>query len=96
MDKENTTEQIKEDVSKLVKDIAGIREDLSSKGTAKLEEMKSQAEEKMSEAKERVVTKAKKVDEYAHEKPWVAAGLAAAIGALVGSLVAWSKRDRKR
>lgn len=94
MGEDNTIEQIKRDVARVLEDVASLRQDVSTKGYARLEEMKHDAEKKLDMAREQMAQKAKRIDEYAHEKPWVAAGVAAAVGAIVGSLMIWKKRNR--
>ena len=58
---------------------------------AKAEESVAVAKEKMAEAQDALVEKgriaAKATDDYVHEKPWHAVGIAAGVGLVIGLLI---------
>ena len=80
------------DTEELLKATAGAVDERASAARAKVAESlraaKFKIEELDSEMIDRVKTAAKATDEYVHEHPWGAVGIAAAAGLLVGVLVA--------
>ena len=80
------------DTEELLKATAGTADERASAARARVAESlraaKTKIEELDSEMIDRVKTAAKATDEYVHEHPWGAVGIAAAAGLLVGVLIA--------
>ena len=80
------------DTEELLKATAGAVDERAAAARARVAESlrsaKHKIEELDSEMLDRVKTAAKATDEYVHEHPWGAVGIAAAAGLLVGVLVA--------
>lgn len=80
------------DTEELLKATAGAADERASAARARVAESlraaKTKIEELDSEMIDRVKTAAKATDEYVHEHPWGAVGIAAAAGLLVGVLIA--------
>lgn len=93
MSDDTITKELQEDVARLVDDLKSLRRELGASGRAGLEHLRDEAKEKIATAREQASEKFKQVDTYAHEKPWVAAGVAAAAGAVLGAvLLTWRNR----
>lgn len=75
-------DQIIEDAKKLAADVA---EYVGSAGLG--------ARERADELKKEAVKQVKHVDELARENVWVTAGIAAAVGAVIGLFLSRGKRD---
>ena len=84
---ENTTRQIKEDLSQLADDVSRLRREVGDKSAHKLGHLRDDAREKLNEARHHAADKAKRVDKYVHENPWAATGAAIALGAVLGALL---------
>ncbi|TFV99524.1 DUF883 domain-containing protein [Oxalobacteraceae bacterium OM1] len=63
-------------------------EELRSKGLALLESAMEKAQEAQAIAVEKGKQVAKDTDEFVHEHPWKAVGIAAGVGLVVGMLIA--------
>lgn len=85
-------ENIKRDLRRLVDDVGHLRQALLSGKRADVEHFKDAAHEQFDRARQEVTAKAKAVDQYVKESPWVVVGIAAAIGVVVGLLVAKGTR----
>lgn len=55
--------------------------------------VKEEAKYRWEDLREKAEVKGKKINEAAHENPWQAVAIAAAVAALVGIVVGKSKRD---
>jgi ElaB/YqjD/DUF883 family membrane-anchored ribosome-binding protein len=79
------------DAEALIKATANQGGEAVSNLRAKAEESLAVAKEKLADAQDALIEKgrvaAKATDEYVHEKPWNAVGIAAGIGLLVGLLI---------
>lgn len=82
----------------VVADAEALLKATANTGGEKLAEVRARAEESISNAKERMLetqaevlarskAAAKATDEYVHENPWRAIGLAASVGVVVGLLI---------
>ncbi len=80
-------ENIKRDLRRLVDDVGQLREALMSGERAKVEHFKDAAKEQFDWARGEAKAKVQEVDHYVKEKPWVAVGVAAAAGAVLGMLL---------
>jgi ElaB/YqjD/DUF883 family membrane-anchored ribosome-binding protein len=94
MFEESTTEQLKKDVARLMEDMARLRRELRQTGTASLEAWREEAETALHGAGEEARRKAERLDQYVREQPWVAAGVAAAVGAVLAALLAGGRKRR--
>lgn len=83
----------------LVRDAQALLEEATAAGGAKAEEMRAQGMKMLDQAisvahdlQEAAVRKGRKIahdtDEYVHEQPWRAIGIAGAIGLIIGMLIA--------
>lgn len=79
------------DAEALIKATANQGGEAVSNLRAKAEESLAVAKEKLADAQDALIEKgrvaAKATDDYVHEKPWNAVGIAAGIGLLVGLLI---------
>ena len=80
------------DTEELLKATAGAAGDRVAAARARAEETLRTAKGKLAELDDEVVERAKQTakaaDEYVHEHPWSAIGIAAAAGLLIGVLIA--------
>jgi ElaB/YqjD/DUF883 family membrane-anchored ribosome-binding protein len=92
-------EALARDFRNVVADSQELLKAIGSDGDAKLAEVKSRAQKSLNEARERLsewqsvledgaIAAAQSTDEYVRENPWQAVGITAAIGVLVGFLIA--------
>jgi ElaB/YqjD/DUF883 family membrane-anchored ribosome-binding protein len=93
-----TKEQLISDFKVVIADAEALIKATANQGgeavanlRVKAEESVAVAKEKLAEAQEVLVEKgriaAKATDEYVHEKPWHAVGIAAGVGLVVGLLI---------
>jgi ElaB/YqjD/DUF883 family membrane-anchored ribosome-binding protein len=93
-----TKQKLMEDLSMVVRDAEELLKATAnqtgesiSAARAKAAENLKAAKIRLAEAQEALMVKAKlaakQTDEYVHENPWKAAGIAAAAGVLVGALI---------
>lgn len=93
-----TKEQLVADFKVVIADAEALLKATASQGgeamanlRAKTEESLAQAKVKLAEAQEALVEKtkaaARATDDYVHEKPWHAVGVAAGIGLVIGLLI---------
>jgi ElaB/YqjD/DUF883 family membrane-anchored ribosome-binding protein len=93
-----TKEQLVNDFKVVIADAEALIKATANQGgeavshlRAKAEESLAVAKEKLADAQDALIEKgrvaAKATDEYVHEKPWNAVGIAAGIGLLVGLLI---------
>jgi len=79
------------DAEALIKATANQGGEAVSNLRAKAEESLTVAKEKLADAQDALIEKgrvaAKATDDYVHEKPWNAVGIAAGVGLLVGLLI---------
>lgn len=80
-------ENIKRDLRRLVDDVGQLREALMSGKRASVEHYKDVAKEQFDWARGEAKAKVHEVDQYVKDKPWVAVGVAAAVGAVLGMLL---------
>lgn len=90
---ETSVKKIQDDIARLVSDMSTLRQEVGSKGLAKIEIMRDEAEEKLNAVRGQAVDTAKHVDEYVHEKPWVVVGAVAAAALLAIALFRGKNRD---
>ena len=95
---EVTKEQLIADFNVVVADAEALLKATANQGGEKLAEVRARAEESLKVAKTRLLEAqdamiaktreaARATDEYVHEKPWNAVGVAAGIGLLIGFLL---------
>ncbi len=79
------------DAEELLKATASQTGERITAARARAEETLKSAKVRLADAQEAMLDKAKEAakeaDEYVHDNPWKAAGLAAAVGLLVGALI---------
>ena len=79
------------DAEELLKATAGQAGDKVSAARERIQESLSTARARLSEAQEAMLEKTKQAaratDEYVHENPWRAVGIAAGVGLVVGMLI---------
>lgn len=79
------------DAEELLKATASQTGERISAARARAEETLKSAKVRLADAQEAMLDKAKEAareaDEYVHDNPWKAAGIAAAVGVLVGALI---------
>jgi ElaB/YqjD/DUF883 family membrane-anchored ribosome-binding protein len=85
-------ENLKRDLRRVADDIAAMREALLEGKREHVERFKETAKERFTEASQQARAKAHEVDSYVHENPWLAAGIAAAAGIVLGALLGRGKR----
>lgn len=85
-------EKIKRDLRRLADDVAQLREGMMNNSREGLEHMRDTAREQFDTARQEVQAKAKEVDTYVKANPWLAAGIAAAVGIVLGALLTHKKR----
>jgi len=90
---DNTVKKIQEDISALVNDMSSLRREIGSKGSAKVEELRADASQRLSNVRDQAADKAKSVDRYAHEQPWIAAAVAVAVAVVVTAIFQRRGRD---
>ncbi len=95
---EVTKDQLIADFNVVVADAEALLKATANQGGEKLAEVRAKAEESLKVAKARLLDAqdaliaktreaARATDEYVHEKPWNAIGVAAGIGLLIGFLM---------
>ena len=95
---EVTKDQLIADFNVVVADAEALLKATANQGGEKLAEVRAKAEEslrvakaRMLEAQDALIAKTKEAaratDEYVHEKPWNAIGIAAGVGLLIGYLM---------
>ena len=95
---EVTKDQLIADFNVVVADAEALLKATANQGGEKLAEVRAKAEESLKVAKARLLEAqdaliaktreaARATDEYVHEKPWNAIGVAAGIGLLIGFLM---------
>jgi ElaB/YqjD/DUF883 family membrane-anchored ribosome-binding protein len=95
---EVTKDQLIADFNVVVADAEALLKATANQGGEKLAEVRARAEESLKVAKARLLEAqdaliaktreaARATDEYVHEKPWNAIGVAAGIGLLIGFLM---------
>lgn len=93
-----TKEQLISDFKVVIADAEALLKATASQGgeafaslRAKTEKSLAVAKEKMADAQDALIAKskaaAKVTDEYVHDKPWQAVGIAAGIGLVIGLLI---------
>lgn len=92
-----TTEKLMRDLKVVVDDAEALLAATAGQTGEKIEQLRARAKESLAAAKTRLQdagseiqnrakAAAKSTDDYVHENPWAAIGIAAGIGFLVGSL----------
>ena len=92
-------QKLMDDLSAVVSDAEELLKATASQTGERITEVRAKAQEslraakvRLADAQEALVEKAKaaarETDTYVHENPWKAAGIAAAVGVLVGALIA--------
>jgi ElaB/YqjD/DUF883 family membrane-anchored ribosome-binding protein len=97
--RENVSKQkLMDDLSAVVNDAEDLLKATASQTGERISAVRARAEESLRSAKDRLAdaqialvdkakVAAKETDEYVHENPWKTAGIAAAIGVLLGALI---------
>ena len=79
---------LKDDVQELLKATASVVGDKASEARSRVQDSLKVAQEKLAIAQESIRAKGKEAvaatDEYVHENPWSAVGIAAGVGFLLG------------
>jgi len=94
-----STQKLMEDLSAVVTDAEELLKATASQTGDRIMAARARAEEslkvakmRLADAQEAVLEKAKvaakQADTYVHDNPWKAAGIAAAVGVLIGALIA--------
>lgn len=94
-----STQKLMEDLSAVVTDAEELLKATASQTGDRIMAARAKAEESLKVAKMRIAdaqdalvdkakAAAKEADNYVHENPWKAAGIAAAVGVLIGALIA--------
>lgn len=92
-------QKLMDDLSTVVSDAEELLKATASQTGERITEVRAKTQEslraakvRLADAQEALVEKAKaaarETDTYVHENPWKAAGIAAAVGVLVGALIA--------
>ena len=92
-------QKLMDDLSAVVNDAEELLKATASQTGERIAEVRAKTQEslraakvRLADAQEALLNKAKAVaretDTYVHENPWKAAGIAAAVGVLVGALIA--------
>lgn len=95
---ENLSDEVIADFKEVVENAEALLKATSNQGGEKLAEIRTKAEKslkvaraRMTEAQEALLVRtqkaAKATDVYVHENPWQAAGVAAAVGVMIGLLI---------
>ncbi|MEO7743205.1 MAG: DUF883 family protein [Usitatibacter sp.] len=95
--------QLVEDFNKVVSDTESLLRAMASVPGDKASALRASVEENLTAAKrrvrelqgaayERTTAAAKATDEYVHENPWTLIGVAAAVGLIVGLVIASDRR----
>jgi ElaB/YqjD/DUF883 family membrane-anchored ribosome-binding protein len=93
-----SNQKLMEDLSAVVSDAEELLKATASQTGERITAARARAEEtlksakvRLADAQEAMLDKAKEAareaDEYVHDNPWKAAGIAAAVGVLVGALI---------
>jgi ElaB/YqjD/DUF883 family membrane-anchored ribosome-binding protein len=95
---ESKTTHTENELKALVRDAQALFDEATTAGGAKAEELRTQGMKMLDHAisvahdlQEAAIRKGRKIvhdtDEYVHDKPWRAIGIAGAIGLLIGMLI---------
>ncbi len=95
MREEETNARIREDISLLAENVASLWRELHAKGRTELEHARNEALGTIASARNMAARKARDLDAYAHEKPWMVVGVAAAAGAMLSAIVMLRKRRHR-
>ena len=91
LQKQPQAEKIVQDARRLAEDVSslarGEAQELSRAVRDDVDAMTDQAAQAYQQAKKTAKKKAQEVDTLAHEKPWAAVGIAAALGVVVGAIL---------
>lgn len=93
-----STQKLMDDLSAVVADAEELLKATASQTGERITAVRAKAEESLKVAKGRIAeardelldqakVAAKDADAYVHENPWKAAGIAAAVGVLIGALI---------
>jgi ElaB/YqjD/DUF883 family membrane-anchored ribosome-binding protein len=93
-----SSQQLLDDLSAVVADAEELLRATASQTGERIAAVRSRAEESVKVAKSRIAdvqdnlmdqakVAAKEADAYMHENPWKAAGIAAAVGVLIGAII---------
>jgi len=93
-----SSQQLMEDLSAVVADAEELLRATASQTGERISAVRARAEESVKVAKNRIAeiqddlmdqakVVAKEADAYMHENPWKAAGIAAAVGVLIGAII---------
>lgn len=97
--KESRIETVRNDLKTLVRDAQALFDEATSAGGVKAEQLRTQGMQLLDSALDRAhelqdaaIQRGREIahdtDEYVHEHPWRAIGIAGAVGVLVGMLIA--------
>ena len=95
----NTSEQLRAELKSLADTLEEVLQTSTDKPKAELDKLRGKAESLLKDTRERLSdtgdksayqTKeiAGKADDYVHEKPWTGVGIGAAVGVVIGVLLA--------
>lgn len=88
---EDLSTRLKEIGKQEARQMSGKMEDYMEVAKEKASDLTDQSKEKLQLATEKAKEVGKKADSFAHEKPWMAVGIAAVMGMLVGKLLTKNK-----
>lgn len=88
-----TLERVKGDLQRLKSDLAELAAETNDRFHVSAEHASERMRETAAAVKQSVTEKGKRADQFAHENPWVVAGVAAVVGMLLSSLL--SRRSEK-
>jgi ElaB/YqjD/DUF883 family membrane-anchored ribosome-binding protein len=80
-------DQFKRDLRRLADDLSELKSYWLGGSRMPLEKIKNEAKYKWEQATKEIQAKAKQTDQYVHDRPWAAVGIAAALGSLLGLLL---------
>lgn len=93
-----TTEKLMEDLQLVVRDAEALLQATAGQAGEKVESVRARAAESLQQARQRLLAAEKvaireakqaavSADEFVHEKPWQAIGVAAGLGLVIGLLI---------
>ena len=88
------TKQLKRTTGRAAGELSDKAEEYMKTAHDYYDDLSGRAKEEWERVREGAKVKGKELDQYAHEKPWQTAGIAAAIG-FAAALLMSSKRDRR-
>jgi len=99
MAKNTTSDDLRAELKSLADTLEEVLSSSSDKSKAELDKLRSKAEDLLKDSRERLSETGEKIahhskeiasraDDYVHDKPWTGVGIGAAIGVVIGVLLA--------